>query len=83
MTNLSLNQVNEFVMSLIQLDYSKEEALEMVLEAEARAIFCVENAEDADDAYEILSHSLQYDSSMVNQDMLDVCEDIIWLLMPE
>jgi hypothetical protein len=82
MTKLSVNQINEFVLSLKALDYTKAEALEIIEDAETRAQFCVENATDYNDAVEILNHSLQYDSYIVNGDMLDVCENIIWLLMP-
>ena len=82
-TTLKVNQVNEFVLSLAELGYSKADALEMIEEANNRALFCVENATDMEDALDILSHSVQYDAYLVNQDMLDVAADIIWLLMPE
>jgi len=83
MAQLRISQINAFVVSLQALEYTKAEALEMIQEAQARALFCVENATDIDDALEILSHSLQYEQYMVNQDMLDVAEDIIWLFMPK
>jgi hypothetical protein len=80
---LAKNQINEFVLSLAELGYTKAEALNIIQDAETRAQFCVENATDYNDAVEILGHSLQYETYILNSDMLDVAEDIIWLLMPE
>jgi predicted metal-dependent TIM-barrel fold hydrolase len=80
---LKVNQVNEFKASLIALGYTESEAIDMIVEAVPRAAFCIENATDYEDAMEILEHSLQYETYILNSDMLDVAADIIWLFMEE